>query len=426
VGEDVVLDPVAERVREQIKWELDREGPPAGFPAFHRIPIGRYVDDEFWELERDHLWPKVWVMAGRAEQVPDPGDYLTFDDLAQPILVVRGKDGVVRAFYNTCQHRGAPVVRDARGTARNLRCQYHGWTYDITEGRLVSVPDERDFVDFCRGENGLVQISCEVWGGWIFVNEDPGAAPLRAWFDPVLTELEQLAGDTLQEICRRSQVIECNWKVTAEAFLEVYHFRHIHARGAAGRDTLLNSDGAVMTLFPNGCSRMIVPYSRAAYEAQGMTDWSDWEHRSPSPFVEIPTVGPMIRSTSSAYNLFPNVITPVSHNGFPFLLFWPIDKRTTHLEWVHYAPKHWDGDELPDHWQRRMDTFDMIMEEDRRNMAPMQRSLESPAMRGVQVNYQERRIWNFHEQVDRTIGIDRIPERYRVEQVLAPFVQTAP
>ena len=97
-------------------------------------------------------------------------------------MLVRGADRSVRAFYNTCQHRGAPVVREARGTARTLRCQYHSWTYDITSGSLVDVPDERDFVGLCRDERALVEIGCEVWDGWIFVNQAPDAPPLREHF----------------------------------------------------------------------------------------------------------------------------------------------------------------------------------------------------------------------------------------------------
>jgi len=203
----------------------------------------------------------------------------------------------------------------------------------------------------------------------------------------------------------------------------VYHFRHIHARGAAGEDTLLDSRGGAMGLLPNGCSRMIVPYSKAACQLNGMTDWADWKHIAPPNFIDVPTVSNMWRCTSSAYNMFPNFISPVAAYGFPILLFWPLDKRTTRLDWIHYGPKDWEGDELPEHWQRRMDVFDEIMEEDRRNMAPMQRSLESPAMRGVTINYQERRIYNFHEQVDRTIGIERIPERMRVPQLLDPYIE---
>jgi phenylpropionate dioxygenase-like ring-hydroxylating dioxygenase large terminal subunit len=415
-----------ERLKAQMAWEFARSGPPAGFPKFPDIPIGRYTSDEFFELEREHLWSKVWVMAGRAEDVAEPGDFMTFDDLGLPILLVRGDDRVLRAFYNTCQHRGAPVVRDKRGTARNLRCQYHSWTYDITHGELIQVPDERDFVGLCRDERGLVQIGCEVWQGWVFVNRDPEAPTLHEWFGPALQQLDELAGDTLRTITVRSVIVPCNWKVTAEAFLEVYHFRHIHARGPAGGDTALDNRGAAMGLLPNGCSRMITPFSASAAKARGMSDWSDWRHFTSPPFTDIDSISDVVRSTSAAYGLFPNLITPLGSYGFPFLLFWPLDKRTTKLDWIHYGPKDWEGDELPRHWQTRMDIFDLIMDEDMMNMAPMQRSLESPAMRGVPINYQERRIWNLHEQIDRTIGLDRVPEHLSVPQLLADYVEREP
>jgi phenylpropionate dioxygenase-like ring-hydroxylating dioxygenase large terminal subunit len=111
-----------ERLKAEMAYEFARPGPPDGFPKFPDIPAGRYTSDEFYELEREHLWTKVWVLAGRAEDVAHPGDYLTFDGLGVPIVIVRGADQRVRAFYNTCQHRGAPVVRDRRGAARSLRC----------------------------------------------------------------------------------------------------------------------------------------------------------------------------------------------------------------------------------------------------------------------------------------------------------------
>ncbi|MCU0259826.1 MAG: Rieske 2Fe-2S domain-containing protein, partial [Ilumatobacteraceae bacterium] len=113
------------RLEDQMRYEFARTGPPEGFPKFHDIPIGRYVSDEFWELEQRHLWPKVWVLACRAEDVPGVGDFVTFDDLGVPMIVIRGKDEQLHAFYNTCQHRGAPVVRDSKGSMRQLRCQYH-------------------------------------------------------------------------------------------------------------------------------------------------------------------------------------------------------------------------------------------------------------------------------------------------------------
>jgi hypothetical protein len=141
-------------------------------------------------------------------------------------------------------------------------------------------------------------------------------------------------------------------------------------------------------------------------------------------FDDIPTVVDMVRSTSSAFSMFPNLITPIAAYGFPFITFWPIDRRTTRIDWTHYAPNYVEPDEgMSAAWQKRMDTFDQIMAEDFANLEPMQRSLESPAMRGMPINYQERRIWHFHEQLDRTIGIERIPPELRVAQLLDRYVE---
>jgi len=409
------------RLTDEMRYEYSRTAPPAGFPRFPDIPVGRFVSDEFWDLERRHLWTKVWVIAGRSEDAPNPGDFFTFDDLGSPMVLVRGNDGELRAFYNTCQHRGAPVVRDAKGSARLLRCQYHSWSYDIDDGHLVSVPDERDFVGLVKEERCLATVRCEVWDGWVFVNQDPQAVPLLEWLGPVARELDELQGASLRTVARRSEVVPCNWKVTAEAFLEVYHFRHIHSRGG---ESLLDNRGAVMSLLPNGASRMITPFSRSTWSAMGMADWDDFGHFETPGFPDIPTVNDMVRSTSSAYSIFPNLITPIAAHGFPFITFWPIDKRTTRIDWIHYAPIDFDPDEgLPPHWDQRMRGFDLIMAEDFWNMSPMQKSLESPALRGIPINYQERRIWHFHEQIDAMIGLDNIDPALRVERLIEPYIE---
>jgi phenylpropionate dioxygenase-like ring-hydroxylating dioxygenase large terminal subunit len=410
-----------EEVVAKMRYEFERTAPPEGFPAFHDIPIGRYISDEFWQLEQDHLWPNVWVMAGRANEIPNPGDYQTFDSLGRPIVVVRGRDNEIRAFYNTCQHRGAPVVRDPKGSARQLRCQYHSWTYDIDTGALVAVPDERDFVCLDKSERPLRPIRCETWAGSIFVNQNPDAPPLMEWLGPIPQQMAMMQLENLVTVTTRSEIIPCNWKVTAEAFLEVYHFRHIHGRNG---ESHLDNRGAAMGLLPNGSSRMVTPFSQVSWKAYGMDGWDDFQHFENPGFIDIETVPNIVRCTSSAFSIFPNLITPIAAYGFPILLFWPIDKGHTRLDWTHYAFVDFDPAEgLPEHWQRRMDQFDLIMEEDERNMGPMQRSLESPAMRGVPINYQERRIWHLHEQIDRVIGIDRVPEELRVEQLLAPYVE---
>ena len=406
---------------QQMQYEFDRTAPPAGFPKFHDIPVERFTSDEFWELEQKYLWPRSWVIAGRSEDIPNVGDFFTFDDLGVPILLIRGRDLQVRAFYNTCQHRGAPVVRESSGTSKLLRCQYHSWSYDIDSGQLVSVPDERDFVDLDKTERCLPTISCAVWDNWIFVNQDANAISLAEHIGSIADELSEFQGQSLRTVAKQSEIVPCNWKVTAEAFLEVYHFRHIHSRNG---ESLLDNRGATMGLLPNGCSRMVTPFSKTSYTALGMKNWDDYKHVVLPGFTDIETVNDMVRCTSTAFGIFPNLITPVAAYGFPFITFWPIDKQTTRIDWTHYAPIDFDPREgLPANWQARLDNFALIMQEDFWNMAPMQKSLESPAMRGMPINYQERRIWNFHEEVDRLIGIERIPEELRVEQLLAPYIE---
>ena len=409
------------RLTQQMQYEFDRTAPPDGFPKFHDIPVQRFTSDEFWELEQKYLWPRSWVIAGRSEDIPNVGDFFTFDDMGVPILLIRGKDLQVRAFYNTCQHRGAPVVRESSGTSKLLRCQYHSWSYDIDSGQLVSVPDERDFVDLDKTERCLPTISCAVWDNWIFVNQDTNAISLAEHIGSIADEMSEFQGQSLRTVAKQSEIVPCNWKVTAEAFLEVYHFRHIHSRNG---ESLLDNRGATMGLLPNGCSRMVTPFSKTSYTALGMTNWDDYKHVVLPGFTDIETVNDMVRCTSTAFGIFPNLITPVAAYGFPFITFWPIDKQTTRIDWTHYAPIDFDPREgLPANWQARLDNFALIMQEDFWNMAPMQKSLESPAMRGMPINYQERRIWNFHEEVDRLIGIERIPEELRVEQLLAPFIE---
>ncbi len=232
-------------------------------------------------------------------------------------------------------------------------------------------------------------------------------------------------GESLREVYRESRIVPCNWKVTAEAFLEVYHFRHIHSHDGV---SVLDNRGAAMGLYPNGHSRMITPFSRQNCERVGLSGWDDWRLRDQGPFPTIEGVPAMVDCTSTAVSLFPNAIIPLGRIGFPINLFWPIDRRTTRLDWIYYAPPpegrdRFDRDDLPVHWQRRRAQYDQIMAEDEMNMAPIQRSMESPALNGIPINYQERRIWHLHEEIDRIIGTERIPPEMRVRQLLHDHIE---
>ncbi len=396
------------RLESEMDYEAARTDPPPGFPALPDLPLRRYTDDAFYRLECDHLWSRAWLFACHDSELPEPGSYRVVDLVGAPVLVTRGDDGEIRAFYNSCRHRGAPVVREEHGHARLLRCQYHSWTYDLT-GNLVHVPDERDFVGLCREERGLVSVRCETWAGLVFVNRDPQAVPLLEWLAPIPGELDELARQQWRCLGRTSSIIKCNWKVTAEAFLEVYHLRTIHPQTV---NKSLDSRASTMGLLHNGHTRMVTRLRPQVIARGGI-----------SPGLPTsPEMGEIFRTTNTAYGMFPNLIAPLDAAGFPLLLFWPLDIGTTRLDLVWLAVD-WGEGERPPAWDTLQAAFGAVMEEDERNMEPIQRSIDAAAHGGAPLSYQERRIQHFHAWVDKHIGVERIPDDLRVPDVLAEWVE---
>ena len=400
----------AAHVRAQIAYELNREAPPEGFPALPPIPTGRYIDPAFHALEEAHLWKHTWLLVGRDEDFDGAGSFRTLDRTGSPLLVIRGNDGVLRGFFNTCQHRGAPVVRETCGAAKRLRCQYHSWTYDL-DGRLLQVPDRRDFRELDESQRNLKPVRCEVYGGWVFVNEDLAAPPLLDWLGPVAHEWAPLNGAKLRAHGTRCERVPANWKIVADAFLETYHVKTIHPQSVA---KLLDHRGAAMGLFANGHSRMVTPKWQEAVKRQ---------REAPMPLPEIPGLDPLFFETNPAYSVFPNLITPLDTIGFPFIHFWPVDAETTDVEWTFYGPAA-HSPEIDKTWEMYVQVFDAVMNEDFMNLGPMHRSVASGALESIPLSYQERRIYHLHEEIDRVIGVERIPEALRLPQVLEPFWET--
>ena len=140
-----MLDEDTKKVLEGFENEGKRKSPPDGFPAFPVIPGGRYTDPDFQELEKESLWNKTWLYACHLDEIPEVGSYILWNKLRVPILIIRSGENNVKAFYNTCRHRGGPVDTEEKGKSKLLVCSYHGWSYDL-EGNLVNLRDPRDFV----------------------------------------------------------------------------------------------------------------------------------------------------------------------------------------------------------------------------------------------------------------------------------------
>ncbi|MEL7029613.1 MAG: aromatic ring-hydroxylating dioxygenase subunit alpha, partial [Pseudomonadota bacterium] len=257
------LDTIAKDIERGMAEERARTAPPPGFPKLPPIPGERYTDPGFQTLEHEQLWKRSWVYACHADEVPEPGSFMLWRNLGSPILIIRGRDDKVRAFYNTCRHRGGPLVKEDAGKRNTFVCGYHGWTYDPT-GKLIGIRDERDFPDFDAECLGLISVRCETFGNWIFLNLDDDAEPLLDYLGPIADEWAQYEPDKIKLADKRTYDINCNVKVLLDAFLEVYHLKSIHQRTV---DRFLDHAGTTITLWPKGHSRMSTPNRRP--------DWVD-------------------------------------------------------------------------------------------------------------------------------------------------------
>ena len=387
-----------------MKSEQDREGPPPGFPELPVIPGGRYTDPAFLALEERHLWKRSWLYALHVDELPRPGSYRLWRKTGSPIILVRDRDGAIRAFYNTCRHRGAPLVEKDAGETKGFFCRYHGWSYDLT-GRLLAVREKRDFPNMEPSCFGLNQVRCERFGNFVFVNEDPDAPPLLEALSPIPAHLENLQFDSIRHIASSSFEIACNVKILLDAFLETYHLKSIHPQTV---DRFLDSRGTHAVLWPNGNSMMCTPHRRA-----------DWRDPGAVGMPEVPTVESIFAQQNPSYLFYPNLVTPPSATGTPMITFWPKTARSMVVDVHWFAPEGAEGHEL---WPTRMSNFERILEEDTQFAPRIQESVETAGFGGMYVSYQERRIYHWHEELDRRIGTANIPEHLRVRPVLGPWI----
>jgi choline monooxygenase len=321
---------------------------------------------------------------------------------------MRGEDNYIRAFYNTCRHRGAPLVREQCGQAkRSLSCGYHGWTYD-TMGNLKAVPDPRDWVGLDMSCRSLVSIRCERLGNWLFVCEDMEAPSLDSFLAPVSRYFLHLPLEDLRLVHQRTVEVAGNFKVVLENFLEAYHFRLLHRHTT---DRIFDNLGTSIHLWEHGHSIMLSPNRRP-----------DWVDPGTIGMPEMQTATTIERDHNPSYSIFPNIILPIAPTGIPSVFFWPQSADRTLLDVVWFAPDWGQGKRDP-LWETRIANFDRIVDEDISFVEPIQESITSPGFRGVPLNYQERRIYHWHEELDRRIGVERIPEHLRVKPMLDAWIE---
>jgi choline monooxygenase len=193
------------------------------------IPAAWYTDPRVAERERRGVFARTWQMIARTDQVNAPGRYVTAVVGGEPIVVVRGSDGVLRAFFNVCRHHAAAVMTEPEGRTERMVCPYHGWTYAL-DGRLKSAPELDGICRFDAAAQGLVPAHVAVWEKWVFVWLDQSIPPpIERYLGEMVGQVADLGVGALHFAGRREWTLRCNWKVFVDNYLDGgYHVPYLH------------------------------------------------------------------------------------------------------------------------------------------------------------------------------------------------------
>ncbi|MEP7290240.1 MAG: SRPBCC family protein, partial [Chloroflexota bacterium] len=318
-----------------------------------------YTDPAMLELEKPKIFWKTWQPVGRLDQVLRPGDYFTAEVTGERIVVTRGLDDQLRAFYNVCAHRAGPVAT-GKGNRKSLQCKYHGWTYDLN-GRLMNAPEFEGVANWRKEDVCLTPVKVEAWGPFIFVNLDPAAPPMVAIYGDIDAEIRRKGFHiaSMRAFERRDYIIDCNWKVYVDNYLEGYHVPIAHP-GLYREldyeqyrvDTFRYYSSQYAPIRPaksgdvQGRDRR---YVRTEAEAEALYYW----------------IFPNVMLNIYPDNMSINIILPLSH-----------DKTLTIFEWYFEEPGTGEG------WESMQQTIafsDEIQQEDIEICVAVQQGLQSRA-----------------------------------------------
>lgn len=377
------------------------------------LPADVFTSKEQFELEREHIFKKVWLNVGRVEQVPHPGDFFV-KDIAMcqtSILVVRGRDGEIRAFHNMCSHRGNKIAWNAEGNCKVFTCKFHGWVYGL-DGELRHVPDEENFFDFRRDDYGLTPVACDVWEGFIFIHTDPDP---QETLEEYLGELARdLAGFPFAEFSATSSSwtteVRANWKTVKDAFQEVYHVAFLHRTSipdsftgprnphAQILDVKLYPRHAKATLWGNA-EIQPTPVASVAFRHGAFVLRRDYEESKLPPGVNSQRFEDW---ALDLHVIFPCFFVDVSEGSYFTHNFWPIDVDRTIWQSTQYFPKAQTAGERFNQEYGHVLFRDIILE-DGKTLEETQSMLASGAKREFPLQDEEVLIRHGHYVVDQMI-----------------------
>ncbi|NKB54911.1 MAG: Rieske 2Fe-2S domain-containing protein [Alphaproteobacteria bacterium] len=372
---DQMLDPV--HFANVLKPPLEAEN----------LPPWCYTDAAFHRLEIERIFMKSWNLVGRADLVANPGDYLATDVAGIPVIVLRGMDGAVRAFANSCRHRGTQLLT-GEGNCRAIVCPYHSWAFDL-DGRLVSAAGMEQTIGFDKENNGLIEIRLDSWADFLFVAFSPDTGSLPAFLGTLPDHLA--AYDFSNQVTTRRKVwdVACNWKIYLENQRESYHIPTVHRESLGDQIAApLESEGA--------WSGSLIGVAQTAGILKDET----------TPFPPIASLTEVERKGSHFIGLYPNIYLVATTDCFWWMEIRPRGPDRIELVVGSGFPKETvardDFDAVVERYYRR---WDMSHDEDNRICEQQQAGLTSPLARSGRL---ARREW----------GVNAV-DRWVVEMLLA-------
>lgn len=413
------------------------------------VPAASYIDPKYVALEKERLWPRVWQVACREEEIPKPGDYVTYEIADDSFSVVRLKDGSIAAYYNVCPHRGRRLTEGCGHMAR-FHCKFHGWKWSL-EGKSVDVIDREDWGDtLAEKDIELVPARVGSWGGWVFICMDETAESLEEYLHPLAEQLAPFEFEKMRYAWRKHIVLPCNWKVALEAFDEGYHVQTTHRQLLTYFDDLTYSEirgkhaffgygptnlfgmpsprlgdpkGDLRkglhqfnqniwdTLKATATEEMLAAGKRleelpedadpvAVYTAFAQFHREEAE-KAGRPFPDVPVE--TLMGTGTDWHLFPNIVFLHQPTNVLWYRSRPNgDNPDSCIFEIHVIERFAEGAEpkveveYSDDW--RTADWGLILAQDFQNMGEVQKGMKSRAFKGARTNpVQEKPVSNFHQ-----------------------------
>ena len=314
------------------------------------VRADRYFSPEYFALEREAIFRRMWLNVGREFELPNPGDFMVrqIEICNASVLIVRGSDGQIRAFHNVCSHRGAMLAGAPSGHTPAFVCPYHQWTYAL-DGTLRGIPDERNFWGLEKSKCSLTPVSIASHAGFLFINLDPvPAQTLVEFLGAAASLLAALQIDEYTDFFEFGDEIEANWKTIADNFQETYHVSSLHKKSLVGRITgPQNPFGRPLAFEFYGYHRRMTLWGNLAYRpspVEGLAYRFGTGLTQAKTLMKSPESGAakIVRDPSEAldvYLIFPNLQMLIGAGSCVIQQFWPISADRTRFVGRQYAPR---------------------------------------------------------------------------------------